>query len=86
MALGNEESTSYQLGFWTTHVKGGSRSSLLFFTIKATCRGCAWFGWDTQVCIQAIGTKDVSCKWVSKYAFDLEWSSLSNSAKTGHNK
>ena len=83
MALGNEEWTSYLLGFRTTHVKDGSRSSHLFFTIEATCRGCAWFGWDTQVCIQAIVTRDVSSKWVSKYAFDLEWSSRSTSAKTG---
>ena len=83
MALGNEESTSYLLGFQTTHVKGGSRSSHLFFTIKATCPGCAWFDWDTQVCIQAIGTRDVSSKWVNKYAFDSELSPLSTSAKTG---
>ena len=86
MALSNGESTSYLLGSRTTHVKGGSRGSHLFFIFKATCRGCAWFGWETQVCIQAIGTRDVSSKWVSKYAFDLEWSSLSTSTKTGHNK
>ena len=61
----------------------GCRSSHLFFIIKTTCRGCAWFGWDTQVFIQAIGTRDVRSKWVSKYAFDLEWSSLSASTKTG---
>ena len=76
MALSNEESTSYPLGFRTTHVKGGSRSSHLFFIFKATCGGCAWFDWDTQVCIQAIGTRDVSSKCVGKHAFDLEWSSL----------
>ena len=83
MALSNVESTSYLLGFRTTHVKGGSRSSHLFFIFKTTYRGCAWFGWDTQVCIQAIGTRDVSSKWVSKYAFDIEWSSLSTCIKTG---
>ena len=65
MALGNEESTSYLLDFRTTHVKGGSRSSHLFFTIKATCHGCAWFGKDTQVCMQAISARDVSCKWAA---------------------
>ena len=81
-ALGNEESASYLLGFQTTHVKGVSRSSHLFFIIKATCRGCAWLGWDTQVCIRAIGTRDNSSKSVNKYAFDQEWSSLSTFTKT----
>ena len=83
MALSNEESTSYLLGFRTTHVKGGSRSSHLFFVFKATCCGCAWYGWDTHACIQAIGTRDVSSKRINKYAFDLESSYLSLSTKTG---
>ena len=83
VALGNEESTSYLLGFRTANVKDGSRSSHLFFIIKATCNSFACFGWDTQVCILAIGTRDVSNKWVSKYASDLERISLSTFTKTG---
>ena len=60
----------------------GSRSSHLFFIIKATCNSLACFGWDSQACIQAIGTRDVCCKRVSKYASDQERSSLSASTKT----
>ena len=54
----------------------------LFFIIKATCNSCACFGWDTQACIQAIGTRDVSSEWISKYVFDLEQNSISTSTKT----
>ena len=79
---GMKKSTSYLLGFWTTHVKGGSRSSHFFYIIKVTCNSCV-FDWGTQACIQAIGTRDVTSKWVSKYTIDLEWSSLSTSTKTG---
>ena len=61
----------------------GSRSSHLFFIIKATCNSWACFGWDSQACFQAIGTRGVSCKRVSKYASDLELSSLSTPTKTG---
>ena len=82
MALGNEEPTSYRLGIRTSHVKDGSTSSHLFLIIKATHNSCACFGWDTQACIHATGKKDVSSKWVSKYASDLERSYLSNSTKT----
>ena len=56
------------------------------FLIKATCDSCARFGWDTQACIQAIGTRDVSSEWISKYAFDLKRSSISTSTKTGVQK
>ena len=58
----------------------------LFFIIKATCNSCACFVWDTQACIQAIGTRDVSSEWISKYALDLERSSISTSTKTGIQK
>ena len=58
----------------------------LFFIIKATCNSCACFGWDTLACIEAIGTRDVSSEWMSKYAFDLERSSISTSTKTGVQK
>ena len=85
MALGNGESTSHLLGFRTANVKEGSRSSHLFFIIKDTYNSCACFGWDTQGCILAIGTRDVRNKWVSKYASDLEGSSLLL-PKQGHNK
>ena len=77
VALGNEESTSYLLGFRTANVQGGCRSSHLFFIINATCNNCACFVWDNQACILAIGTR------VSKYASDLERSSLSTSTKRG---
>ena len=61
----------------------GSKNSHLFVITKATCNSCACFGWDTQACIQAIGTRGVSSKWVSRYASDLEGSSLSTFTKTG---
>ena len=64
----------------------GVEAPTCFFIIKATCNSCACFGWDTQACTRAIGTRDVSCKWVSRYAFDLERSSLSTSTKTVHSK
>ena len=80
MVICNEEST-YLLDFRTAHVKGGSESSNLFI-IKATFISCAYFGWGIQVCITAIGTRDVSSIKVIKYAFDLERSSVSTSTKT----
>ena len=52
----------------------GSGSSHLFFIIQATCNSWACFGWDSQASIEAIVTWDISCKWVSKYASDLEFS------------
>ena len=86
MALCNEESTSYMLGFRIAHVKGGSRSSHLFFIIKDTRNSCTCFGWDTQACIQATGTRDVSITGVSKYAFDLEEVLYRLLPNQGHNK
>ena len=68
VALCNEASTPHLLGFWTAHVKGGSRSSHLIFIIKVTCNNCAYFGWGTQACMQAISTMDASSKYVRKYA------------------
>ena len=60
----------------------GSRSSHLFFIIEATCNSGACFGWDTQACNQAIGTRAVTSIWVSKYASDLERSFPSTSTKS----
>ena len=50
----------------------GSKSSHLFCIIKATCNRGACFGWYAQDCNQAIGTRAVNSKWVSKFTSDLE--------------
>ena len=60
-----ESVTCWDNDVWCLDGDGG-RSSLLFFITKATCNSCACLGWDAQACIQAIGTMDVSSKWVSK--------------------
>ena len=50
----------------------GSRTSHLFFIIKATCNSWARFGWDSQACIKAIGT----LLFKSNGIFFLRWQNM----------